>query len=317
VSLPPYSADVAFTDWRFDPAITTALVLAAAGYAVGFVRLRRSGQPVAWWRLGAFLVLGLGGIAVCTMSSLAVYQHTDLWALAIQMTLLISIVPVCLALGAPLDVARGLGGPAWQARWDGWLHSRAVRVLTFPVVAAVLGVVVQMYLYFGPLLGAALRSRVTMDATYLLVLVVGCLLALPLLGAEILPDWCTEPIRLLFAAVDGLLDAIPGIAVMTTGALLAGGFYRSRADSTADALAAEHLAGAAVLALAEVVGLPLLIVLFFRWAASETRRTPETRVSVGPEPVRTEDATTALDRPWWETQTGPRRTDEYRGRGSH
>jgi len=313
VPLPPFSASVAFTDWRFDPLIAVTLVVVGAGYAVGFARIRRTTTPLPWWRLAAFVVLGLGGIAVCTMSSLAVYQHTDLWALAVQMTLLISIVPVCLALGAPVEVVRGLGGEGWQARWDRWLHSRVVRFLTFPVVAAVLGVGVQMYLYFGPLLGAALRSRVTMDATYLLVLVAGCLLALPLLGAELLPDWCTEPMRLLFAAIDGLLDAIPGIAVMTTGALLAGGFYRARAASTADALGGEHVAGALVLALAEVVSLPLLIILFFRWAAGETRRTTPSAALVSTEPVSVPDEP-VLERPWWETDAGPRRTDEYRGR---
>ncbi len=308
MSLPPFSTTTAFTEWRFDPVVTIALVALGAAYVVAFGRARRRGAALPWWRLVAFLMLGLGGIAVCTMSSLAVYQHTDLWALAVQMTLLISIVPVCLALGAPVDVVRAQGD---GERLDRWLRSRPVRLLTFPVVAAVLGVVVQMYLYFGPLLGAALRSRTTMDATYLLVLVVGCLLALPLLGAKMLPDWCTEPMRLLFAAVDGLLDAIPGIAVMTTGAVLAGGFYRRGIGSTADALGAEHVAGAAILTLAELVSLPLLIILFFRWAGRETRRTapPVAPRSAAPveEPM--------LERPWWETQAGPRRTDEYRGRG--
>lgn len=314
--LPSYSVEIALTRWRFDSTIATTLAVVAICYAAAFVLARRHGADLPWWRLAAFLVLGIGGTVVCTMSSLAVYQHAALWALAAQMTLLITIIPVCLAAGAPIDVLRGLGGPRWRNGCDRVLSGWLVRVLTFPVVAAVLGAIVQMYFYFGPLLGSALRSRTTMDATYLLMVTVGCLLALPLLGVDLLPSWCTEPFRLMFAALDGLLDAIPGIAVMTTGTLLAAGYYHTRYVSTSQALWGEHVAGAAVLALSEVIGLPLLVMLFLKWASSEIRQ-PAPGDLVAGDAVRPESADAAsipLDRPWWETEAGPRRTDEYRGR---
>lgn len=316
VSLPDYGFGVVFTEWRFDPVVAGAVAVLGAGYVVAFLRARRHGADIAWWRLAAFLVLGLGGIVICTMSSLAVYQHTGLWAFATQMTLLMSIVPVFLALGDPVEVVRMAGGERWQAWGDRVLHGKVTRVLTFPLLAAILGSAVQMYLYFGPLIGDALRSRMTMDATYLLVLAVGCLLALPLLGAEILPDWCTEPFRLLFAALDGLFDAIPGIAVMTTGAVLAGGFYRNQFSSTEAFMEAQHVAGALVLAFAEIITIPLLLILFLRWASKEIEADAQGRISpVGPpaEVVLTEELS-QVDRPWWETEGGPRRTDEYRGR---
>jgi len=316
VPLPAYSFGVAFSYWRFDPVVAVALVAVGAGYTAAFVKARSRGARLPWWRLTAFLVLGLGGVVICTMSSLAVYQHAALWAFATQMTLLMSIAPVLLALGDPVGVLRAASGPRAQARWDAALRGRFTRILTFPLLAAVLGAGVQMYLYFGPLIGAALRSRTTMDATYLLVLVVGCLLSLPLLGAEILPDWCTEPFRLLFAALDGLFDAVPGIAVMTTGVILAGGFYRSRFSSTADALEGEHVAGALTLALAEVVTIPLLVILFLRWASSESaRKVPAlTPTSASRREGSIVEELAQVERPWWETEGGPRRTDEYRGR---
>jgi len=125
-----------------------------------------------------------------------------------------------------------------------------------------------------------------MDLVYLLMLVVGCLSALPMLGAEILPDWMTYPMRLLFAFADGLFDAIPGILVMTTSVKLAGGFYAGTAsDSNWDA----HVAGAAMLALTEVVALPMFFIIFFRWAASEIGRRPEE-----------DDDEPLLSKPWWE-----------------
>src|SRR5690348_5746339 len=89
----------------FDPAVTAGLVVLTAGYALGVVRARRrGGWP--WWRVACFLVLGVGGVVVCTMSPLAAADHTHLWALAAQLTLLTALVPVGLALGDPVGLAR-------------------------------------------------------------------------------------------------------------------------------------------------------------------------------------------------------------------
>lgn len=319
MSLPPYSFASAFGHWTFDPAVAIALLAVVAGYLALMLVARRRGRPWPWWRAAAFVVLGAGSVVVCTMSSLATYDHTVLWAFATQLTLLISVVPVCISVGDPLGLVRAALSPAGVRRWDRLLAGPVVRVLTFPVVAAVLGVVVTMVVFLSGLLGAALRHTAVMDLLYLLLLVVGCLLALPLLGEELLPDWCTDPFRMLFAAVDGLLDAIPGIVVMTTGAVLAGGYYvhRARPAWTGSVHWDQHLAGALMLALTEVVSLPLLVILFFRWATHETRRDAAEAHPAATAPASDAPAPVAepeVDRPWWETSTGPRRTDEYRPR---
>jgi putative copper resistance protein D len=313
VDLPRYTFSAALGDWTFNGPVTAVVVLLAAGYLLGVRRARRQGTAWPWWRTAAFGVLGLGSIVVCTMSSLATYDHAVIWALATQVTLLISIVPVCLAVGDPLGLVRAQLSPTGAQRWDRVVSGPVVRLLTFPVVAAVLGVVVQLVLFFSGLLGQVLRSAAALDLTYLVVLGVGCLLALPLLGTELLPAWCTEPLRLLFAALDGLLDALPGILVMTTGTVLAGSYFATRTPSWApDPIWNEHVAGALMLALSEVVALPLLLILFFRWAAIETgrdaRRPVPATVAVGSE----EEDPPPVDRPWWETEGFGRRTDEFR-----
>ncbi len=322
MELPRYTFSAAFGHWTFNLPITVFLGLCAAGYLLGVRAARRRGNAWPAWRTAAFVVLGLGSVAACTMSSLATYNHTVLWALAVQVTLLITIVPVCVAVGDPLGLVRVALTPSALARWDRVISGRAIRFLTFPAVAAVLAVVVQITLFFSGLLGTVLHSAGAMDAMYLVVLVVGCLLALPLLGTELLPAWCTEPLRLLFAALDGLLDAMPGIVVMTTGSVLAGGYYARSAPSwSQDSLWNQHVAGALMLALSEVVALPLLLLLFFRWAAKETRRDDRERVAVPaaakPTEVRTETLAPtppALERPWWETEGYGRRIDEFQPR---
>lgn len=299
--LPPYTLARAFDSWTFDPTIAIVLAILAGWYLLGVRRAQaRGGWP--WWRVACFVVLGLGGAVVCTMSSLAVYDHTHLWALAVQLTLLVALVPVALALGDPVGLARTALGDRGRGRLDRALAGPVVRVLTFPVVAALLATTFMVVVFFSGVLLAALRHGAAMNGLYLAALVVGCLAALPMLGAEILPDWCTEPIRLLFAFVDGLFDAIPGVLVMTTGHRLADGWFAGRSD---DPNWDVHTAGAAMLALSELVALPLFFIVFFRWAAREGA------FDRGVEPARAPDASAVgrtepdepeLMRPWWETE---------------
>jgi cytochrome c oxidase assembly factor CtaG len=317
VELPRYTFAAALGHWTFNLPITVVLALFAAAYLFGVRSAAQRGNSWPLRRTAAFVGLGLGSVVVCTMSSLATYDHTVLWALAVQVTLLISIVPVCFASGDPLGLVRVALSPAGLARWDRVIGGSVVRFLTFPAVAAVLAVVLQGTLFFSGLLSTVLHSAGALDALYLVVLAVGCLLALPLLGTELLPTWCTEPLRLLFAALDGLLDAIPGILVMTTGSVLAGGYYARTAPSwSTDPVWNQHVAGSLMLALSEVVALPLLLILFFRWAAKETRQDARERVAapVTADGNQVAPAEPAVDRPWWETEGYGRRTDEFQPR---
>jgi cytochrome c oxidase assembly factor CtaG len=266
------------------PVIVAVVLLIA--YLTGVRAAGRRGRGWPWWRTACFVVLGLGSIVGSTLP-LEHAQRTHLWAVAVSLTLLLSISPVFIALGDPVGLARQALAPTGVRRLDRVLAGRIVQLLSFPLVAALLAAVVLGVTFFSPLLGAAVRHGWVMDLVYLLMLVVGCLAALPMLGAEILPSWVTDPVKLVFAFIDGVFDAVPGILVMTTSTKLAGGYYAGKAsDPNWDA----HTAGAAMLALTEVVALPMFFLVFIRWAASEVRR--PARVEDDDEPL--------LSKPWWE-----------------
>ena len=318
VTPPPYSFAQAFSAWHFD-AVSAVFVAALGAFYLWRVRRAfKAGDGWPWWRGAAFFLLGLGGTVVCTMSSLAVYQHAVPWAFAVQITLLMTVVPVALAAGDPIGLVRaGCSGSSLSVL-DRMLNGRIARVLTFPLVAAVLGVVVQMLLFFGPFLRPALEHGWVMNLVYLVALLTGCLLAWPLLGQDLLPDWCTPPLRMLFAALDGLLDAIPGIALTAAGTLIADGYFKAhRPWWTSNVLADQHLAGGLAVAFSEVVAIPLLVMLFFQWARSELRvaRVSGSTGSADATSVEPRLEEPVLERPWWETDPGfGRRTEEYRGR---
>lgn len=302
--LPPYGFASAVQLWTFNLPVTLGLLGVGVVYLAAARRARW-----AWWRVLYFVVLGLGGVAVCTMSSLAVYNHEHLWALGAQLTLLVTLVPVAIALGDPIGLARAVLPARARDGLDRLLTGPFVRVLTFPVVAALLATVFLVVVFFSPVLRDSLLHTSVMDAVYLAALGIGCLTALPMLGAEILPAWCTEPLRLVFAFADGLVDAVPGVLVMTTHTALAGGWFPGRADNPNWDV---HTAGALMLALSEVVALPLFFLVFVRWAASEGafdrgRVTASGRAAVGATRASA-PAETAVDgdpdrqRPWWETE---------------
>jgi len=309
-SLPPLTASRFFGSWTFDPWATGFIVVVLLGYLLGIRAARR--REVAWpaVKIASFLTLGLGLIAVSTMSSLAVYSPVLLWPMALRTTLLLTVVPVGLGLGDPIGLVSAALSPAGAARWQGLLRSRPVQVLTFPAVAPVLAVVTQFVVFFTGYLEVALHHNAVMQLLELQLIVTGCLFALPLLGVEVLPVWCTQPVRMTFAGIDGLLDAIPGIAVMTSSSLIASGYYGSVTRNWGPSRKWDQtIGGGLMLTIAEVVAIPFIAILFRAWIKEDAWHAREVVHALDLDDARrvaTADVTEELTaRPWWEVEPGP------------
>ncbi|MGW5941176.1 cytochrome c oxidase assembly protein [Streptomyces celluloflavus] len=335
--LPELTAGRLAGSWQLDPYALVLVLLLGGLYAWGVVRLARRGErwPVA--RSVAFAGIGLGAIVVATMSGLAVYDHELFWPAAVQNIVLDLIAPLGLALGDPLALAlRALDERAPTARWlRGALSGRVLRLLTFPLVSTVLVLSSELAIYFTPYFPTALRHGPLHELMYLQLLVVGCLFVLPMLTREaLLPAWCSHPVRALLVLVDGLVDAVPGIVVMTSGTLIAGGWYTAHHrpwDPTPQR--DQMIGGGLMLTIAELVGLPFLIAVFAEWVRSERGKTAAldarldrelATVAAGvpgvPEATAAPDAAgdagvpstpdapavprPELTRPWWETDQG-------------
>jgi cytochrome c oxidase assembly factor CtaG len=142
------------------------------------------------------------------------------------------------------------------------------------------------------------------------LVVTGCLFALPLLGVEALPAWCTQPVRMTFAAVDGLLDAIPGIAVMTSSSLLAGGYYGTVSRSWGPTRSWDQtIGGGLMLTVAEVVAIPFVAILYRAWIREDAGRAAAVDRELDLADLRHDqtsyDEPQPANRPWWETNPGP------------
>ncbi|MGW5531636.1 cytochrome c oxidase assembly protein [Streptomyces xanthochromogenes] len=309
--LPELTTGRLLTVWRPDAAALLLTVVLGGLYAWGVVRLRRRGERWPLPRIAAFALLGLGSLAVATMSALAVYDTELFWPAAVQNVLLDLIAPLGLALGDPLR----LGMLALPERGAGRLRramgGRLVRFLTFPLVSTVLVLGSELCIYFTPYFESALRHGPLHELMYLQLLLAGSLFVLPVLTREeALPAWCTHPVRAALVFLDGLIDAVPGIVVMTHGTLIAGAWYLHHAPAWApDVQHDQQLGGGAMVSIAELVSLPFLLAVLVQWSRADRaqravldRRLDAELAPAAPVGERPDDA--ELVRPWWETDGG-------------
>lgn len=315
--LPELTGSRFLDTWQLDGAALAAVLLLGACYAYGVRRRLRAGERWPLWRTAAFFVLGLGTLVFATMSALAVYDRVLFWPAAAQNILLDLFAPLGLALGDPLKLASP-GGRLRRA-----FASRPVRFLTYPLVSSVLVLVSELSIYFTPYFAHSLAHEPVRQLMHLQLLLTGCLFVLPMLsGQELLPRWCSHPVRALLVFVDGLFDSVPGIVVMTSGTLVAGHWYAAHPRGWGPGLHRDQmLGGGLMVVLAELVGLPFILLVFLQWWRAERERTAEldarldreAAAAVPPAPAAKAAAPAGpapgpavpeMTRPWWETEQG-------------
>ncbi len=292
----PLTSASLVSEWSLTPLLLLPVTLAAA-YLFLLRAARRTNHPWPAWRTASFLA-GTLVLAWSANGAPAAYRGSVSWMGTLSVGLTTAVVPLGLALGDPTSLWERVSG-----RRIRWLRGPAARALMFPLVASVVAATV-VTLAFTTGWYAASRTH---DGTWALlqvtVLVVGLLVNLPLLSEDLLPAWCTPGLRTLLAFADGAADAIPGIVVMTT---------------------IDWVAGGALLAAAEAVGVPTLFAVMAQWVRSDEAEARETdarldrleaRRTAAPETAGTAETAEidetaeqdqaaqqpAPDRPWWES----------------
>jgi cytochrome c oxidase assembly factor CtaG len=282
--VPPFDPSRLLTGWELAPVPLVVTVWAAGFYLVGVRSLRRRGHAWPVGRTVAFVGVGMGAFYVATSSGLAAYDTTLLSVHMVQHMVLSMLVPLALALGAPVTLAlRTL--PARPRRWLlVVLHSRAAKVLSFPPLTLALYVVSPWALYFSGWYEASLDHVWLHELMHVHLVTVGALFFWPIVGVDPLPGRVGYPFRMLLVVLTLPFHAFLGVTIMGQETLLGGDHYRAlRADPSyswlPNALDDQHLAGGILWAAGDLVGLVLFGVLFAQWvrasmkeAAREDRR---------------------------------------------
>ena len=274
--LPPFTLDRALTDWSLASLPFVLTVWAVGLYLVGLMVLRRRGDRWPAGRTVAFAGVGMGTFAFATMSGLAAYDTTLLSAHMVQHMLLSMVVPLALALGAPVTLAlRTL--PPRPRRWLlAVLHSRLARVLTFPPLTLALYIVSPWALYYSGWYRASLESPFVHEMMHVHLVLVGALFFWPLMGVDPVPGRVGYPARMLLVVLTLPFHAFLGVTIMGQQELLGGDWYPSlhagpMGSWLPDPLADQHLAGGILWGSGDLIGLTFFAVLFAQWVRSSMR----------------------------------------------
>ena len=143
----------------------------------------------------------------------------------VQHMILAMVVPLAMALGAPITLAlRTL--PRRPRRWLlAVLHSRVAKVLTFPPLTFTLFVITPWALYFSGWYAATLHSDYLHEMTHLHMVLVGCLFFWPLVGIDPIPGRISYPARMLLVVLTLPFHAFMGVTIMAQDRLIGGSWY--------------------------------------------------------------------------------------------
>jgi len=259
------------TGWTFEPVVAVLVALAGGLYLYGVHRLRARGDHWSRWRT-LFVGLGLGSAVIATMSALGTYDTVLLSVHMIQHMVLSMVVPIFLALGAPITLALRTLPPRLRRPLLTAIHSRAAKVLTFPLVAMAIFIANPFVLYFTGLYEATLRNGLLHDLNHLHFVLVGCLWFWPLLGLDPMPVRPPFPLRMLAVFATLPFHAFLGVAIMSMTDVIAADWYAALDRQWgASAISDQRTAGGILWASGDLVGLLILVVVFLQWASASER----------------------------------------------
>lgn len=301
--------------WRvvtLDPLTTTLLLVLGARAATLVVRspvrfrAARGALVVAAVLIGLFAVDGWTGR----------YASRLLSVLTVRALLLLLVVPPLLTLATPTALWGG------QRPGPGWLRALG-RGLGHPLLGPALVPLLLGALFFSPLLGAVAGRPPVAWAVDASLLVVGSLLAEPLVHADAHRTSLGFGLLLAVGLVELLADAIPGVALRLDGHLLPATTALAALRSwTPTALHDQQLAGAILWGTAEILDLPFLLLVFWQWTRADQREAALTdqaldaQLAERPATASTSQSQAAeLTRPWWEVDAsvfGEERSRQWR-----
>ncbi|MFC9789123.1 cytochrome c oxidase assembly protein [Rhodococcus sp. NPDC127528] len=308
----PLTLSTAATSWRWDVPTLAVVTALTAGYWRAYATAARRGEGVGRGRLLCFLLLGCGVWLVAALSFVGVYADTLFWVRALQVVLLLFVVPFGLALGKPVTVLRASLGETGRARVDTVVGSRAARALTYPATTSLAMLATPWLLYLTGWYPAVLEHQGVDQVTRLVLVGVGFGYFYSRLQVDPVPHRYSQMISLAITVVEVLGDGVLGI-VIWLGPEIAAEYYQQFARSWGPDRRTDQAIGAGILwLLGDVIGIPFLLVLMRAFSLDDRAQAEavDAELDAG-ELVRTP---VTADAPglWWEQD--PQMQERFRRR---
>ena len=270
-SLPRFTPVRLFTEVQLDWWLFVPLLVVTGLYLWGVRRLRLRGDDWPSGRTVAFLAGGVGVIGFAGLSGLGAYDTTMFSLHMIQHMLLAMVAPIFLALGAPVTLALRTAPRPVRSALLAVLHSRFVKLLTFPLVGWAIYVASPFALYFTGWYPATLDNQVLHEMLHLHFLLVGSLFFWPMVGIDPIPGRQSHPFRFLILVSTLPFHAILGLSIYTQTTVIAAEHYQALGLDWLDPMADQRVGGGLLWTSGELVGLIMLVVVTVQWIRASER----------------------------------------------
>src|ERR1700739_1190106 len=219
---------------------------------------------------------------------------------AVQVLMLLYVVPLFVALSKPVTVVRVALGPAGRDRIDRFLGTRVSRVLGTPWL-----------LYLTPWYTASLESEWIGAPTRIILVSLGFGYFYARLQADPVPHRYPQLISLLITVGEALGDGVLGV-VIWQGSLIGAAYYSRLHRSWGPDQRLDQTIGAGVLwILGDLVGWPFVLLLMR--ALSRDEKAHAAQVDAAPDAAEAvEGETPAPSGLWWEND--PELRERFRRR---
>lgn len=254
-----------FTVWRVDPIALGTLVVVFLLYTVGIIAAHQRGQRWPPHRALGFYVLGLGSYAWVSFGFLGAYSMELRWAFTTRIALLLLVVPALMSLGRPVLLAKAALSDGAVRRLDRFLDSRLIRFTGNAVFEPVFSLGVFL-VFLTPFSGLVRGSIYGQWAVTLLIPVIGLLTIIPIFENTTRHTSFFVTVEFVFAFAAFVFDPIPGILLRINETVLDQALSPlGMAHWFPTALRDQQLSGDILWFLAEILDVPVLIILIIRW----------------------------------------------------
>ena len=265
------TAAVLVEGWTFDLAVWLPVLIAALAYwkARDIVDRRHPGNPVPRWRMWSWLA-GLGAILLALASPVEAFDTTLFSVHMIQHLLLMMVAAPLLVLAAPITLLLRVSSPQARRRWIlPFLHSRIVRVISYPIVAWVLFAGVMWFAHFSPLFDAALEDEALHRLEHALFLGSALLFWWPVVGADPSPHRMSYPARLFYVALGMPLSSFLGLIIFSAQTVLYEHYLTLPRDWGPSPLEDQNMAGGIMWVGGDAVFVLALLLMVGAWLQHE------------------------------------------------
>lgn len=264
------------TAWRFDPLVLVPLVALGWAYlwAVRRVDAGHPGNPHPRHRTWFFLA-GLVVLALALVSPVEAYEGVLFSVHMVQHMLLELLAAPLLLAGGPITLTLRVARPSVRRRLLAVLQSRAIHVLSFPVIAWALFAAANWGWHFSALYDQALENELLHYVQHATFLGASLLFWWPIIGADPSPWRLPHPVRLFYLFLAMPQNSFLGVAIMSASTILYPHYSTNVRSWGPTPLEDQQIGGIIMWVVGDVaflVGMALVVAMWVRHEERRTRR---------------------------------------------